>query len=377
MKSFVRYCAILLALLVQPVQAKGPEEGPFILHRAYKSIYKGDNYEIFHPNYVWDRIDPLCSRSLSFRISVVFDVPPDLQLDEEYLTRTLFREGPLPDLAIDSCPNATSIFAQIYFKDKPLGRNFEITSPTQIKQQGREKEFAIISMQLRGVDNQLLGERSYEYMNYSNKMRLKESVSYNDVIVYNENGLRTPEQIAAEEDRKRQQQASRQREINDSAARNAWFAKEKAASNWPGADDWMMDIYMMGGRSTAAAPPRSVEQNRAMTWPVNSWFAIAAYVELSHKRCGATTPNGASEVTITREDQYGVQTDSVTIHADSSLAGPYVAFRNNNGGYNALNVIGLNRIQKGYEPMFSRWSCGGAEHARFIRGLAKWDRETD
>lgn len=338
------------------------------LHYAGDPLYRGENFTLYALDRGTWRTGEHCAggRYPLFIVSVVFDVPDDFVLSEDYLAATL-NEPLLRQLAAQHCPAATMVSTAHYFKGRVIGKKGQISDAATAASEGNGYEKAISRMSLE------FGSKSGPRL--SNDVRgLRGNYSWNDVLAFNTRGLRTEREV----DLHQQQRLARQQVIAaeqaKSQARTAWFTAQKAATGWRGRDNWIFEVYLRGHHGIPAAPPRGKADCEAQKYPAGKGDILLAYVEAAHKTCATVSPNGTQPVGFTLTDkQTGLVEKRGTVNVDRRLKEAYTGAKLYQGAYTLLRLNEIARLQRDLEGLFTVWSCDGPEFGRFIEGILKFD----
>lgn len=333
----------------------------FILHNAGELIHTGSNFTV----HLLDRgaydDDEHCGRSQTLSLSVIFDVANDTELTKQYLGAAL-PEPLLKRLAAQYCPDAVSVGAAIYFKDRVIMRDGSIGEAAEVRANSGERAFSSF--------HHMFGS---PYSPSVSQTRMFEGAAWNNVLAFNNRGMKTQAEISIAE-----QKAAERRQFLAAAEarkseRNAWFQSNKALYNWPLGDGWGFDVYMASEPSKPAPSPRPLEEGQK--FPYRS-SVLLAYVERANTKCGSRSPNGTENVSITLTNrQTGRVEGRETIAVDRSLVDLYSGAKNSEGAYDVYSLSAIRRLQSDLEPLFSQWSCEGPEFSRFIRGLSNYRRD--
>lgn len=354
----ILFTLVALVFGEMPAVSQG-QRIPLPLHHAGKQIYQGDQFTI----YLLDRgpwnDDEHCSRSGSFDLSVVFDVADDFPLDDAYLTSTL-NEGLLRQLANQYCPEARFALTAHYFKDRVIGKNGRISDAATVTYEGYERAFTRMT-----VNFVLDAEPSM-----TNVLRIR-GRTWNDVIAFNERGLKTLDEVEYQNRSKAQRDLAVAMDNDRRVARQDWFKAQKAATGWPGKDDWAFEVYVRGRGGVPAAPARDVADRQAQKYPHRSSILLA-YVEKAHKTCGTVSPNGTRPITFSLTNkQTGLLENRDTVQVDRRLEEAYSNAKLAEGAYTVFSLNTVAGLQGDMAPMFSIWSCNGPEFQMFITGILK------
>jgi hypothetical protein len=351
--------------LVDSARGQGPQpKGPYLLHKAGLRIHSQPDLDIHFRAGEWQQAnEKRCGADGdATRRVAVHKVDDDFPITEEYLRRVLY-SGLIDELMSKSCPASTATNVSHYFSEHPINRDAQELS----------EEAAVNTSLQREVLSSWSRPSKPGDVSFRGLLKDIRGYAYTDVTRYVRNGQKADWQLQLAEEKLREAEAARLAREARIVARQAWFAREKPASNWPLGDDALFDIYMLGGVSTVPAPhfrerPENDRDGRGSRI-VENRFTVLAYVETASKRCGAKTPNGATVFELSSQRGDGpISTAQVTV--DRSLADTYETTKRLMGiSYRILDLYEVKQTSARMEPLFDQWVCGGPEWARFIRGL--------
>jgi len=333
-------------------------------HLAGDLVYQGPNFSIHTLRRVTIRKNDSCAggRYPMLNLQVVFDVPDDFQLDEDYLVSAL-PYSRLREIADRICPDAVIIGTSHFFKDRFIGQHKQITDAATVARTRSEMAFSSLTY----------SQDSNNEPVYSNRLRIN-GRSWDDVKAFNDAGFKTEDQLAYERERERERQMYQARSDRIGTTRDAYFTERKAALRWPSGDNWTFDVYMRGHGGTEP-PPRSPEQRQSVEqhYPSRDGMLLA-YVEEAQRQCGAVSPNGTEMIGFTLTNELtGSVSDSQAFPVDRKLYDAYRAAKLSGGAYNVFSLSQVKSYQNDLRSLFGLWACDGPEFGDFIEGILKTD----
>lgn len=167
------------------------------------------------------------------------------------------------------------------------------------------------------------------------------------------------------------------------AERSVWFAAIQAQTGWPGADNYLLDLYLAGVPALAKPPkPRWVDSDRTIPADINKvirgdsvrkWperTVLIAFAERYSRECGRNSPNGSNTFRLSQTDGDGYQRAQASVHVDRLISAEYEQAKRAMGiSFSLFELARVKEIQADMDPLFSDWECGGSGWQPFLRGL--------
>lgn len=272
------------------------------------------------------------------------------------------------------CPTETQITLNFYFDEFMLSDSGGLMTPGQFEQQGRLESSA---GEITRKGQQLSFRRGTLWPRSSTVSKEEPALRLERILQ-----AAIPAEQAAdayEAETARNWLAFRA----EMAERSVWFAAIRSQTGWPGADNYLLDIYLSGAQTLAKPPkPRWVDSDRSVPADINKVIrgdsvrqwpkrnVLIAFTERYSRECGRNSPNGSNTFRLSQTDGDGYQRSQASVHVDRLISAEYEQAKRAMGiSYSFFELAMVREIQADMDPLFADWECGGSDWQPFLRGL--------